>query len=59
MVVEDSTNGLRAAVGAGLVAITVPRPRYLPSADALDAARLVATHLDQLTVSVIEGLGEG
>lgn len=55
--VEDSTNGLLAALEAGLVTVAVPRPRYLPSADALDAARLVATDLDQLTVRLVEGLG--
>lgn len=54
--IEDSTNGLLAAVEAGMVAVAVPRPRYLPSAQALDTARLVATHLDELTVGVIEGL---
>ncbi len=53
--VEDSTNGLRAAVGAGLVAVAF----HLPSADALDAARVVVTHLDELTASDLEGLGEG
>ena len=53
--VEDSTNGLRAAVGAGLVAVAF----HLPSADALDAARVVAIHLDELTASDLEGLGEG
>jgi len=54
--VEDSTNGLLAAAEAGLVVVAVPRPRYRPWANALAAARVVARHLDELTVGVIEGL---
>ncbi len=55
--VEDSTNGLLAAAAAGLVVIAVPRPRYLPSVDALSRARVVAANLDELTLNTIEGLG--
>jgi len=54
--VEDSTNGLLAAAAAGLVVIAVPRPRYLPSVDALSRARVVAANLDELTLNTVEGL---
>jgi len=54
--VEDSTNGLLAAAAAGLLVIAVPRPRYLPSVDALSRARVVAANLDELTLNTIEGL---
>jgi len=54
--VEDSTNGLLAADAAGLVAIALPRPRFWPTEDALGRARIVATHLDELTTSAIGAL---
>ena len=54
--VEDSTNGLLAADAAGLVLIALPRPRFWPTEDALGRARIVATHLDELTTSAIGAL---
>ena len=54
--VEDSTNGLLAAAAAGLAVVALPRPDYRPSAEALRGARIVATHLDELTPTAIEGL---
>jgi len=54
--VEDSTNGLLAADAAGLVVIALPRPRFRPTEDALGRARIVATHLDELTTSAIGAL---
>jgi HAD superfamily hydrolase (TIGR01509 family) len=42
--VEDSSNGLRAAVAAGMAVIAVPNPHYPPDTDALAlAAASVAT----------------
>ena len=54
--VEDSTNGLRSAAAAGLQVIAVPHPRYPPEPAALDAARLVLTGLDELTVQAVAEL---
>ena len=53
---EDSTNGLRSAAAAGLQLIAVPHPRYPPEPAALDAARLVLTGLDELTVQAVTEL---
>ena len=54
--VEDSSNGLRAAVAAGLTVIAIPRPEYPPAADALAAARLILPSLTVLTPDTIEAL---
>ena len=54
--VEDSSNGLRAAVAAGLTVIAIPRPEYPPAADALAAARLVLASLTVLTPDTIDAL---
>ena len=54
--VEDSSNGLRAAVAAGLTVIAIPRPEYPPASDALASARLVLPSLTVLTPDTIEAL---
>jgi HAD superfamily hydrolase (TIGR01509 family) len=54
--VEDSSNGLRAAVAAGLTVIAIPRPEYPPAADALASARLVLPSLTVLTPDTISAL---
>jgi HAD superfamily hydrolase (TIGR01509 family) len=54
--VEDSTNGLRSAAAAGLQVIAVPHPSYPPEPAALNAARLVLTGLDGLTVQAVTEL---
>jgi HAD superfamily hydrolase (TIGR01509 family) len=54
--VEDSSNGLRAAVAAGLTVIAIPRPEYPPAADALAAARLILPSLTVLTPDTITAL---
>jgi HAD superfamily hydrolase (TIGR01509 family) len=54
--VEDSSNGLRSAVAAGLAVIAVPRPEYPPAADALDQARLVLDSLTELTRDMVAAL---
>jgi HAD superfamily hydrolase (TIGR01509 family) len=57
--VEDSANGLRSAVAAGMWVIAVPNRRYPPTPEALRAADLVLRDLRQLTPAVIDGLGSG
>ena len=54
--VEDSSNGLRAAVAAGFTVIAIPRPEYPPASDALASARLVLPSLTVLTPDTIEAL---
>jgi beta-phosphoglucomutase-like phosphatase (HAD superfamily) len=54
--VEDSTNGLRAAVSARMTVIAIPQPRYPPAADALASAALVLPDLASLTVASVENL---
>lgn len=56
--IEDSSNGLMAAAAAGLVPVAVPQRHYPPSPEALGVARFVATDLDQLTVHLLESLGQ-
>jgi HAD superfamily hydrolase (TIGR01509 family) len=54
--VEDSSNGLRSAAAAGMAVIAVPHGVYPPAPDALAAAALVITNLDELTVEAVENL---
>jgi HAD superfamily hydrolase (TIGR01509 family) len=51
--VEDSTNGIKAAVAAGLRVIAIPRPQYPPDPDALAAATQVLPSLAALTVVAV------
>ena len=54
--VEDSSNGLRSAVAAGLHVIAIPHPQYPPDPDALAAASLVLPALTDLTPDVVAAL---
>ncbi len=54
--IEDSTNGLRAAVAAGMATIAVPNSAYPPAAAALTGVRLVLTGLHELTPQAIASL---
>lgn len=54
--VEDSTNGIRAAVAAGMATIAVPNQAFPPADKALAQARVVLPSLRQLTPELIEGL---
>ena len=54
--VEDSSNGLRSAAGAGLRVIAVPQPRYPPDPDALTQASLVLPSLAGLTTDAVAAL---
>ncbi|HEX6054400.1 MAG TPA: HAD family phosphatase, partial [Intrasporangium sp.] len=53
---EDSSNGLRSASGAGMQVIAVPRPAFPPAPDALSLAVAVVEHLDDVTVDLVESL---
>jgi HAD superfamily hydrolase (TIGR01509 family) len=47
LAVEDSSNGLRAAVAAGMTVVAIPNLKYPPAADALAAASFVAADHDE------------
>jgi len=52
--IEDSSNGLRAAVAAGMAVIAVPNPHYPPDEDALGLAAASVHTLRDLTPDLVE-----
>ncbi|HZU81212.1 MAG TPA: HAD family hydrolase, partial [Acidimicrobiales bacterium] len=57
--VEDSGNGIRSAVAAGMAVVAVPNPHFAPPAAVLAEAAAVVSHLDELTVALVAGLVDG
>lgn len=57
--VEDSGNGVLSGVRAGMKVIAVPDPRFPPRADVLDQADVVLESLSELSLDLLESLGEG
>jgi HAD superfamily hydrolase (TIGR01509 family) len=55
--IEDSSNGLRSAAGAGLRVIAVPNPAFPPADDALGLAAAVVGSLDEITEQLVESVG--
>ena len=55
--IEDSSNGIRAAVAAGIATIAVPNRAFPPADDALSQATLVVPSLEELTAEILESLG--
>ncbi len=55
--IEDSSNGIKAALAAGMRVAVVPNRDFPPDAGLLDRADLVVHHLDDLTVSRLGRLG--
>jgi HAD superfamily hydrolase (TIGR01509 family) len=53
--VEDSTNGIRSAVSAGIRVVAVPNPEFPPAPDALAEADLVVDSLDALPAAIAGG----
>jgi HAD superfamily hydrolase (TIGR01509 family) len=53
IVIEDSTNGIRAGKAAGMAVIAIPDPTYPPDEDALTAADLVLDSIAELTADRI------
>jgi HAD superfamily hydrolase (TIGR01509 family) len=47
--VEDSTNGLRAAVAAGMLVVALPNREFPPAPEAVGLAAVVLDSLDELT----------
>ncbi len=54
--VEDSANGVRSAVAAGMRVVAVPNHRFAPSSDVLGAASVVLAGIGELTVERLERL---
>jgi HAD superfamily hydrolase (TIGR01509 family) len=52
--VEDSANGIRAALAARMHVVVVPNPQFPPPVELLGQADLVVGSLDQLTVAALE-----
>ena len=52
--VEDSTNGLRAAAGAGMLVVALPNQEFPPEAEALALAAMTLGSLDELTPEALE-----
>ncbi len=57
--IEDSSNGLRSAAGAGLRVIAVPNPAFPPADDALGLAAAVVGSLDEITEQLVESVSRG
>jgi HAD superfamily hydrolase (TIGR01509 family) len=55
--IEDSSNGLRAAVAAGMPVIAVPNPHYPPAEDALALAAARVDSVGQVTPALVERVG--
>jgi beta-phosphoglucomutase-like phosphatase (HAD superfamily) len=54
--VEDSANGIRSALAAGLRVVAIPNRDYPPPASVLAQAQLVIGSLADLTVERVEQL---
>jgi beta-phosphoglucomutase-like phosphatase (HAD superfamily) len=54
--VEDSTNGLRALIAAGMHIVAVPNRDFPPDEDVLAQADAVISALDELTPQLIENV---
>jgi HAD superfamily hydrolase (TIGR01509 family) len=54
--VEDSANGIRAALAAGMRVVAVPNRAFPPPRDVLDQADLVVTSVAELRPELLEGL---
>lgn len=54
--IEDSTNGILSAHGAGMLVIAIPNPVFPPRPEALAAADLVLGSLSELTPELVSRL---
>jgi HAD superfamily hydrolase (TIGR01509 family) len=59
VVIEDSSNGLRAAAAAGMPVIAIPNPHYPPDADALALAAATVSGVAEVTPELVECVGGG
>jgi HAD superfamily hydrolase (TIGR01509 family) len=54
VVIEDSSNGLRAAAAAGMPVIAIPNPHYPPDSDALALAAATVSGVAEITPELVE-----
>jgi HAD superfamily hydrolase (TIGR01509 family) len=54
--VEDSTNGIKSAVAAGMRTIAVPNRQFRPDDDVLTSAAVVVSSLAEVTVDLVASL---
>ncbi len=54
--VEDSTNGIKAAVAAGLTVIAIPNHQYPPNPDALALCTMVVSSLAEVRTGIMQRL---
>ena len=54
--VEDSSNGIKAAIAAGMRTIAVPNRQFRPDDDVLATATAVVPSLDEVTPDLVAGL---
>jgi HAD superfamily hydrolase (TIGR01509 family) len=54
--IEDSTNGVKSAVAAGMRTIAVPNPHFPPAEDALATAAVVVPSLAEVTPELVASL---
>jgi HAD superfamily hydrolase (TIGR01509 family) len=54
--VEDSTNGIKSAVAAGMRTIAVPNRQFRPDNDVLTSAAVVVSSLAEVTVDLVASL---
>ncbi|HTW99956.1 MAG TPA: HAD family phosphatase [Acidimicrobiales bacterium] len=58
VVIEDSANGIRAGVAAGMLVVAIPNREFPPPAEVLDAARLVLATIGDLTAEVVRAAAD-
>jgi HAD superfamily hydrolase (TIGR01509 family) len=57
VVIEDSANGIRAGIAAGMSVVAVPNRDFPPEQEVLDLATLVIDRVSEVTNAVIEKAG--
>jgi len=54
--IEDSTNGIKSAVGAGMRTVAVPNPHFPPADGALATAAVVVSSLAEVTPDLVASM---
>jgi HAD superfamily hydrolase (TIGR01509 family) len=52
-VIEDSANGIRSGLAAGMTVIAIPNPHFAPPPELLESAAAVLSSIDDLTPEVL------